>query len=96
MLTVSEAALKLSGPVDFTTVADLEIKGLSVIENTTGQKLQVDLSGITKGDSSALALLLSWQRAAVHKNVLLTFTGWSPELSQLATLCSINELFNQN
>ena len=96
MLAVSETALKLSGPVDFTTVAGLEIKGLSVIENTDRQKLQVDLSGITKGDSSALALLLSWQRAAVHGEIRLTFTGWSPELTQLATLCNINELFNQS
>lgn len=53
---------RLSGPLDFSTVPDLarEIPGLFA----RSRRLAVDLSGVTRVDSAAMALLLEMQRLA--------------------------------
>lgn len=91
-LSVSGNKLSLSGPVDFKTVTALEAKGIAVIEHSEEKILSIDLSGITSGDSSALALMLSWRRQADRIGIHIMFEGWSPALLSLAKLCGIDTL----
>ena len=91
-ISVSENNISLSGAVDFNTVTVLEVKGITVIEHSTGKKLTVDLSGITTGDSAALAMMLSWRRKADRLQIQIIFEGWSPELLRLAKLCDIDRV----
>ena len=92
VLSVSGNEMALSGPVDFFTATALEEKGISFITRTTSRELNVDLNGITRGDSSALALMLSWKRVAIARQITITFSGWSDELLRLAKLCNTDGL----
>ena len=51
---------------------------------------RIDLSAATDVDSSAVALLLAWQRAAGRHS--LAFEGASPALAELARLYGVGEL----
>ncbi|MFZ6872166.1 STAS domain-containing protein [Undibacterium sp. Di27W] len=64
--------------------------GLSAI--AAGQSA-FDLSALTKIDSSAVAVLIAWQRQAIEKGVQLQFSGYPANLLSLLTLYGLNEQF---
>lgn len=49
----------------------------------------VDCSALTQLDSSAVAVLLAWQRAAAQRGQSLAIAGASPQLQSLATLYGV-------
>ncbi|MDB5797561.1 MAG: anti-anti-sigma factor [Paucimonas sp.] len=53
---------------------------------------EVDFSGVTEVDSTAVAMLLAWQRAARAKGVNLRCTGLPSSLASLARLYGVEEL----
>jgi phospholipid transport system transporter-binding protein len=53
---------------------------------------QFDLSAVRQVDSSAVALLLAWQREAQARGARLTLTGLPAALGSLATLYGVDEL----
>lgn len=54
--------------------------------------LRVDCSGLSRVDSSALAVLLSWQRTAQAAGITLEVAGAPQALSNLATLYGVESL----
>jgi len=52
----------------------------------------VDLSGVVRCDSSAVAVLLEWQRAAAAQGLTLTVQGVPAALHSLATVYGVTEL----
>jgi len=54
--------------------------------------LQVDCAGLSQVDSSALAVLLSWERSARVAGLALDITGVPQTLSNLATLYGVESL----
>ncbi|MFZ6677605.1 STAS domain-containing protein [Undibacterium sp. Tian12W] len=64
--------------------------GLSAI--AAGQSA-FDLSALTKIDSSAVAVMIAWQRQAIQKGVQLQFSGYSASLLSLLALYGLNEQF---
>jgi len=52
----------------------------------------VDCSALTQVDSSAVAVLLAWQRAATERGQSLTIAGASPQLRSLASLYGVDGL----
>ncbi|MFZ6639629.1 STAS domain-containing protein [Undibacterium sp. TC4M20W] len=64
--------------------------GLSAI--AAGQSA-FDLSALTKIDSSAVAVMIAWQRQAIEKGVQLQFSGYSASLLSLLALYGLNEQF---
>ena len=60
--------------------------GLQAIE---GGQHAIDFSGLTAVDSAAVAVLLSWQRAAMRKSVTLSFINMPGMLQSLADLYGV-------
>ena len=51
-----------------------------------------DLSGVAAVDSSAIAVMLAWQREALAKSITLSFTNPPANLSRLAKLYGVADL----
>ncbi|OQX37436.1 MAG: hypothetical protein B0D91_06670 [Oceanospirillales bacterium LUC14_002_19_P2] len=84
--------IALKGAVDVDTAAELEVAGMALIDSQVSPLWEVDLSAVTRADSAALALLLSWMRDAGNKQIGLTFTGFPDELMALAGVCGVDSL----
>jgi len=65
----------LRGEVDFHTVTTL--MDIDILDEA--DKVSIDLAGLQRVDSSAVALLVHWLRQAVQKNIPLRFLN-IPEL----------------
>lgn len=81
--------LLLDGVVTIGTVPDL-VDAIS--EHLAKGAKQVDLSRVTEVDSSAVALLLEWQRQATGRGATLSWTGVPAALKNLANLYGVQEL----
>jgi phospholipid transport system transporter-binding protein len=60
---VSEASpghIVVRGELTFATARDARQLGVLVISGSRAQRLVVDCSGVTRGDSAGLAVLLDW------------------------------------
>ena len=57
-----------------------------------GTRVCIDLSGLTNGNSAALALLLAWCRAARAGDKALVFTGVPEKLRSIIGLTGMAEL----
>ncbi len=55
-------------------------------------EVQVDCTGLAQVDSSAVAVLLAWNRAAAARSQALSLRGVPPQLSQLASLYGVDGL----
>ena len=79
-------------PADSLTLANARLvlaEGLRAI--AAGQP-EIDLSQLTAVDSSAVATLLAWKRAAAARNAPLTLTNLPASLQSLAGLYGVAEL----
>jgi phospholipid transport system transporter-binding protein len=81
--------LSLSGPLTITTVAEMVEEGCDQMAEADQV---VDLSGVTQVDSAALALLLSWVRAAKGAGHKLSIDHAPPALVSLASLYDVDTI----
>lgn len=51
--------------------------------------LQIDFSGVTNTDTSAISLMMEWQRRAIAANQKVTFVNLPEGLESLATLYGV-------
>ena len=79
----------VSGALTLTSVAAALGEGNAAI---AGGVRSVDLGGVGELDSSALALLLAWQREAKRGNRRLEFTNLPQGLTTIARLYGVAEL----
>jgi len=77
--------LRVSGPVTADLAGDLLATGMDLLQGIS----VVDLEGITENDSSLLALLLAWVRAAGDRRLSIVHTP--PNLRNLARLYGVEE-----
>ncbi|WP_298599199.1 STAS domain-containing protein [Zoogloea sp.] len=89
MIHLEGARLAVSGPLTIATVATLENEGVARV---TEADRVVDLSGAGSVDSAALALLLSWTRAAKGAGRQLSIVGAPPALLSLAALYDVDAI----
>jgi phospholipid transport system transporter-binding protein len=54
--------------------------------------LQIDLSGVTQVDSSALALLIEWLRQARQRNHSIRIEGAPDKLLSIARLTDVQDI----
>jgi phospholipid transport system transporter-binding protein len=64
----------------------------AITEHLVQGAKQIDLSKVTEVDSSAIALLLEWQRQAASNRATLIWSGVPAALQNLANLYGIQEL----
>ncbi|WP_422449989.1 STAS domain-containing protein [Endozoicomonas sp. ALB091] len=84
----------LNGVVNFTTSAVVEEQGARLLLTSGGDDWEIDLSGISQADSSALSVFLSWIRLAKKQQTSIEFVGMPHELEALAEVCGIQPLLN--
>ncbi|MBL8435364.1 MAG: STAS domain-containing protein [Zoogloea sp.] len=89
MIHLEGARLAVSGPLTIATVAKLEGEGVARVAEADRV---VDLSGAGQVDSAALALLLSWTRAASGAGRKLSIVGAPPALLSLAALYDVDAI----
>ncbi|USE38223.1 lipid asymmetry maintenance protein MlaB [Endozoicomonas sp. SCSIO W0465] len=89
---VAAGRFKLDGLVNFATSAAIEEQGASLLLNAGDNCWEIDLSGISHADSSALSVFLSWIRLAEKNQKSIGFTGMPDELEALAQVCGIQPL----
>lgn len=78
----------IEGPIRLENVGTLLAEGAAF----EGDRVIVDLSGVTGADSSALSLLLEWVRRSSSSGGQISFANLSPNLISMADLYGIAEL----
>ena len=73
-------------------VADIKKEGFAAIDSGDAC---LDLSGITRADSSAVSVLLSWERYAREKGIALRVSHVPPSLESLLVLYGVRSLFDR-
>lgn len=86
MIALKDGRLCVSGPMTLASAAALLAAGLTQLPQAPAG---VDLAGVEAVDSSALAVLLEWARAAGRP---LAVTAAPPALSALAALYDLDGL----
>lgn len=76
-------------PMTFANAKNALDEGLRAI--AAGQQ-SIDLAGVATIDSSAVAVLLAWQRAALTQAGVLRFANPPASLSRLAALYGVADL----
>jgi len=83
--------LIMNGAITIETVPSLvDVISDHLVQGAT----QVDLSRVAEVDSSAIALLLEWQRQAAGQGATLSWTGVPADLQNLANLYGVQELLH--
>jgi ABC-type transporter Mla MlaB component len=81
----------LEGAVTLATVTGLRSTGLRAFARGQGA-IEVDLSGVKRADSGALALLVDWLAWAQAAHRALKYSAPPPALLALARLSDVSEL----
>lgn len=71
------------------SAAQLKTAGVGLLTDGVGR---IDLSGVTEADSSAVALLLAWVRAAQEQGRPVTIINPPESIRSLAALYGVAEL----
>jgi phospholipid transport system transporter-binding protein len=83
------SCLKLGGPVQMSNVPALLAEAAPLL----GPDIHcIDLAGVTEVDSSAVSLLLEWQRQAARRGMRLRFAHLPASLKSLAALYGVTDL----
>ena len=64
----------------------------SVLKELDRDGLVIDMAGVAEADSTALSLLLEWQREAKSRGFGITFANLPAAVSSLAEVYGISEL----
>ena len=81
--------LLVRGAVTLADVTRWREAGLQAIDR---DGLTIDLAGVEEADSSALSLLLEWQRAARTRGFRIRYSGLPDNLRSLAEVYGVLEL----
>jgi len=83
----------LEGPVTLDSVPALLEQGLGLIDR---DEVRIDLAGVTAADSSAVALLLEWMRAARRAGRRIVYLNLGNSLESLVALYGVTDLLPQD
>lgn len=88
--TLGSGRFSVTGELGFDTVRGL----LSASEQpfTAAERIEIDLAGITQGDSAGLALLIEWLRRTTLAGKELHYTGVPAQMRALARLSDVEEI----
>jgi phospholipid transport system transporter-binding protein len=81
--------LRVEGPLTMDNIIEARAAGIGLL---SGDAVVVDLVAVTDVDSSALSLILEWQREARRRNVRLTIRNLPENLKSLAALYGVADL----
>jgi len=81
--------LLVRGAITLAQVSRWREAGIEAIDR---DGLTIDLAGVDEADSSALSLLLEWQRAAKARGFRLSYSGLPENLRSLAQVYGVLDL----
>ena len=81
--------LSVQGPVTIGTVVAVIAQGVALLDR---DNLVIDLAQVSEVDSSAISMLLEWQREAGRSKRQLRFANMPENLQSLARLYGVSEL----
>lgn len=91
--TVVGEVLQIDGALNFVSMPRiLEETALYAAQDTLPHCLAIDFANVTEIDSSAVALLLHWRRAAARLGKSLRYVHLPQNLAALAQLYGVDEL----
>ena len=79
----------VQGPINIANVVEIIEQGANLFDRTD---LIIDFKQVTEVDSSAVSMLLEWQREALKNNQKLFFSNISENLKNLTQLYGVSEL----
>jgi phospholipid transport system transporter-binding protein len=85
--------LRVQGPLTMDGIMQAREAGAALL---SGEAVVIDLGAVTDVDSSALSLLLEWQREARRRNVRIAIDNLPENLKSLATLYGVTDLVAAN
>ena len=89
MILRDDNRLIVQGPITIANVVEIIEQGASLFDRSD---LIIDLAQVTEVDSSAVSMLLEWQRKALKNNQRLGFSNISENLKNLTQLYGVSEL----
>lgn len=87
--------IKFSGYATFSNILCIRKKGEELIDSLD-TSICIDLSSLTKIDSSCLSLFIRWLGYAKTKNKTLEFINVSQEIKNLTRVCGLDEVLPIN
>lgn len=90
MAALGEGRYALEGELRFSTVSGID--DLSKAFFTRGADVEIDLAGVTRCDSAALALLLEWTGRAQRGGATLRFRNLPASLLAIAAISEVEDL----
>jgi phospholipid transport system transporter-binding protein len=82
--------LTVRGDLDFDTAPTALSRGLALLGDV--QDCEVDLSGLSSGDSAGLAVLIEWLASARRRGATLRFTGVPAQMRAIARISDLEDL----
>ncbi len=89
-LHVTHDVLSIKGQINFDNVVQATEKGLKLMKRL--ERVKVDLQGLKQSDSSGLALLVEWTRAAAKRDKKIVFLNIPKFVQDLARVSGIDTL----
>jgi len=89
MISCADGRCVLQGPVTMANATQVLEESARVF---SGDRIVVDLAGVTEVDSAAVSLLLEWRRRARAANRTVEFENVPVNLQSLAELYGVSEL----
>jgi phospholipid transport system transporter-binding protein len=89
----ADGRIVVRGALTFDTAAALERSARSLIEAAArGQRLDVDLQGVTRADSAGLALLVGWLAQAREAGATVRYSAIPERLLAIARISEVDGL----
>jgi phospholipid transport system transporter-binding protein len=82
--------LAVGGELDFDTAPAALTRGLALIGDS--RDCEIDLSGVSSGDSAGLAVLVEWLASAQRRGAQLRYTGVPAQILAIARLSDLEDL----
>lgn len=96
---IEPCRFKLSGTLDLGTVTLLSKHGQRLVEAARGcpdgirpPGVEIDLSGVKRATSAAIALLLEWVDLAARHHIELGFRNWPAPMVHIAAFSNVDGL----
>ena len=82
--------LQISGAINFDNVVALARNGMRLLASMS--EAHIDLTGVTYGNSAAIALMLTWLRFCRKRGITMVYTHIPAQLIAIARLCDVMNL----
>ena len=91
VVSCADGKLSVKGGVTIDNVVETMTRGAALLN---WEKRVIDLGGITEVDSSAVSMLLEWQREGNRRGGRICFTNIPPKLESLVRLYGVSDLIH--